>query len=452
MALQRPLIAISAGEFRLAGRCGPSGHSFAAYSNGEIVFVAQRKLAVVISHPIQYYAPVFRALASSKLIDLRVFYTWSQAADSQLFDAGFGTMLAWDIPLTEGYAYQFVANVAARPGPEHFDGFKNPALLSEIEAWGADAVLVYGWCHHSHLRALRYFKGRIPVLFRGDSTLLDRLAWWRKALRRGFLWWVYRHVDVAIAVGSNSTDYFAWCGIPRSRIAIAPHSVDTVRFGENSAIDQQRAEEWRRSLGIKPDAVVFLYAGKFQLKKDPGLLLDAFDTLPAGSQLVYVGSGELETEIRARAATRTDVHFLPFQNQSVMPTVYRLADVFVLPSRGPGETWGLALNEAMASGRAVIASSKVGGARDLIQQGENGWIFESGDGTDLAAILRTAADLGRSGLNSMGMTGQARSARWSTEESARCTAEAVVGCTSANSGGRRLRRRADRIQTIESDR
>jgi glycosyltransferase involved in cell wall biosynthesis len=239
---------------------------------------------------------------------------------------------------------------------------------------------------------------------------------------------VYRHVDVAIAVGSNSREYFAWCGIPRSRIAIAPHSVDTDRFGANSAIDQRRAEEWRLSLGIKPDAVVFLYAGKFQHKKDPGLLLEAFNLLPTGSQLVYVGSGELETAIRARAQTRTDVHFLPFQNQSVMPTVYRLADVFVLPSRGPGETWGLALNEAMASGRAIIASSKVGGARDLIQQGENGWIFESGDGIALAAVLRAAVDLGRDGLNTMGMIGQARSPRWSTEESARRIGEAVEGC------------------------
>ncbi len=427
MALQLPLIAIAAGAFRLAGRCGRSGVCFAAWSNGEIAFVPQRKLAVVVSHPIQYYAPVFRALASSKLIDLRVFYTWSQAADAQLFDVGFGTVLAWDIPLMEGYAYQFVANVAERPGTEHFGGFKNPTLLSEIEAWGADAVLVYGWCHHSHLRALRYFKGRIPVLFRGDSTLLDRRVWWRNALRRGFLWWVYRHVDVAIAVGSNGSEYFAWCGVPRSRIAVAPHSVDTVRFGANSAVDQQRAEEWRLSLGIKPDAVVFLYAGKFQHVKNPGLLLDAFNSLPPGpQQLVYLGSGELESELKARAGARTHVHFLPFQNQSVMPTVYRLADAFVLPSRS--ETWGLALNEAMASGRAIIASSKVGGARDLIQQGENGWIFESGDGTALAAVLRAAVDLGRDGLNTMGMIGQARSPRWSTEESARRIGQAVVGC------------------------
>jgi glycosyltransferase involved in cell wall biosynthesis len=391
--------------------------------------VSKRKLAVVVSHPIQYYAPVFRALTGSETIDLKAFYTWSQAEDTRLFDAGFGTTLQWDVPLTEGYAYQFVANVAERPGPEHFGGFKNPTLISEIEAWGADAVLVYGWCHHSHLQALRYFKGRVPVLFRGDSTLLDRGTWWRNAIRRGFLWWVYRHVDVAIAVGTHSREYFAWCGIPRSQIAMAPHSVDTLRFGENATDSQTRADDWRLSLGITPDAIVFLYAGKFQYKKNPALLLDAFDSLPPGpQQLVYVGAGELEAALKERVGGRSDVHFLPFQNQSVMPTVYRLADAFVLPSRGPGETWGLALNEAMACGCAIIASTKVGAAADLIQQGENGWAFETGDRTALASILRTAVDLGRSGLKRMGIVGQRRSARWSTEESARRIGEAVTGC------------------------
>jgi glycosyltransferase involved in cell wall biosynthesis len=388
----------------------------------------QRKLAIVISHPIQYYAPVFRALAGSGSIDLRVFYTWSQTAEAQLYDAGFGTTLKWDVPLLEGYDYQFVDNVANRPGPEHFRGLKNPSLLREIDVWKPDAVLVYGWYHQSHLKALRHFKGRIPVLFRGDSTLLDRRAWWRNALRRGFLWWLYRHVDVAIAVGSNSIDYFVWCGLPRRRVALAPHSVDTTRFVQNAATEERRALDWRSKLGINPAAVVFLYAGKFQTKKAPGLLLDAFHTLPLGSHLVFVGSGELEAELKVQAAQRNDVHFLPFQNQSVMPEVYRLGDAFVLPSRGPGETWGLGLNEAMASGRAVIASNKVGGARDLIQQGENGWVFESGDERALAAVLSAAMRLGRAGLHAMGAIGQARSTRWSTEESARGIAAAVTAC------------------------
>src|SRR5262249_55824285 len=152
---------------------------------------------------------------------------------------------------------------------------------------------------------------------------------------------------------------------------------------------------------------------KFIDKKDPGLLLDAFTRTTHRAHLVLIGNGALEDTLRARAAGHRNVHFLPFQNQRIMPAVYRLSDLFVLPSRGPGETWVLALNEAMASGRPVIAGSKCGGARDLVDEGINGWVFESGDGEQLMRVLQTALALDRQALLSMGSNARAKSARWS---------------------------------------
>jgi glycosyltransferase involved in cell wall biosynthesis len=396
--------------------------------------MSKQKLAVIATHPIQYYSPVFRTLAMSETVELRVFYTWSQTAKGAVFDQGFQTAVKWDLPLLDGYASEFVPNVAKRPGTDHFWGLQNPMLIQQIEAWQPDALLVYGWNCHSHLQALRHFKGRLPVFFRGDSTLLDRRSWWRKFLRRRFLAWIYSHVDVAIAVGTNNRDYFRWCGLPPERIAFAPHSVDTVRFSADSADNELRATEWRASLDIGPDAVVVIYAGKLQPKKHPTLLLEAFSALNDGSHLVFFGNGVLESELKARAGTHRNVHFLPFQNQSIMPLVYRVGDVFVLPSGGPGETWGLALNEAMACGRAVIASSRVGGACDLIHAGVNGWLFESGDVEGLIHVLRLAVAVGRKGLKEMGASGQALISNWSTEETARRIGEVVAARGTALKG------------------
>jgi glycosyltransferase involved in cell wall biosynthesis len=70
-----------------------------------------------------------------------------------------------------------------------------------------------------------------------------------------------------------------------------------------------------------------------------------------------------------------------------MPVVYRLGDVFVLPSAWQ-ETWGLAINEAMASGRAIIASNKVGCAVDLVKPAENGFIFQFDNPDDLAEKMQ----------------------------------------------------------------
>jgi glycosyltransferase involved in cell wall biosynthesis len=384
------------------------------------------RLAIVSTHPIQYYAPIFQRLAQSLAILPRVFFTWSQTAGANVADPGFGRSITWDIPLLEGYGHEFVENVASRPGTDHFWGLRNPGLIRAIEAWRADAVLVFGWNAAAHLGALLHFDGRIPVFFRGDSTLLDQTSWWRKAARRAVLTWVYRHIDVAVAVGSNNEDYFNWCGVPRHRIAFAPHAIDTQRFSDPDGAHGDQAAQWRRELGIPATARVLLYAGKLVPKKDPLLLLEAFSLCGAPGHLVFVGNGVLEPQLRALAAGRGDIHFLPFQNQRAMPAVYRLGNVFVLPSRGPGETWGLALNEAMASRRPVIAGSKVGGARDLITAGVNGWMFESGNREELKMAAANALTCDETTLGAMGAAAEKGSAGWSIAAAAAGIEAAVL--------------------------
>ena len=92
---------------------------------------------------------------------------------------------------------------------------------------------------------------------------------------------------------------------------------------------------------------------------------------------------------------------MDFQSQQKHPAVYQACDLFCLPSRGPGETWGLAVNEAMASGKAVLVSDKVGCATDLVKEGVNGYVFESGNEGDLFEKLEVlVADKER--LSTMG--------------------------------------------------
>jgi glycosyltransferase involved in cell wall biosynthesis len=384
----------------------------------------RKKLAIVSTHPIQYYAPVFRSLAQSASIHPRVFYTWPQAAAGPIRDPGFAADIRWDIPLMEAYEYELVPNVAREPGSSRFFGIDNPSLVPAIDSWGPDAVLVFGWNLYSHLQALRRFKGRVPVFFRGDSTLLDQRSALRSVVRKHVLRWVYRHVDVAIAVGRNNSDYFRYHGIAPERVCIAPHCVDTRRFAADAPLHAARAAAWRRELGIGEQDRVLLYAGKLIPQKDPLLLLSAFLELAERGHLVFCGNGPLEGEVKRRAAGHPRVHFMPFQNQSAMPAVYRLGDAYVLPSRS--ETWGLGLNEAQACGRAVVAGSRVGGARDLVVQGVNGWLFESGNREDLVRVLATVLSIDRAALESMGETAQRASHAWSTDETARRIAAIVV--------------------------
>jgi glycosyltransferase involved in cell wall biosynthesis len=139
---------------------------------------------------------------------------------------------------------------------------------------------------------------------------------------------------------------------------------------------------------------VFLYAGKLKSKKAPDLLINAFLSLGEENiDLVICGNGELEIKLKSLASGNSNIHFLPFQNQQEMPIIYRIGDVFVLPSRGPGETWGLSVNEAMACGLPAVISRNCGCYPDLIVEGETGFTFINEDELLLKMTLFSDADL-----------------------------------------------------------
>ena len=349
-----------------------------------------KKLAIITTHPIQYHAPLYELLTSRGHLSLKVFYTWGESVLKDKYDPGFGKVVEWDIPLLKGYDFTFLENISTDKGSHHFNGIINPDIIRTIQAYQPDAVLVYGWSFSSHLKLMRAFKGRVPVLFRGDSTLLDEAGGFSRLKRRLFLRWVYRYIDYALYVGKNNADYFLKAGLKERQLVFGPHAIDNDRFACVDDMCLQQASSFRKQLGIPEDHAVFLFAGKFEAKKAPDLLLTAFMEAAMGDSvhLVMTGNGQMQDELKAMSSGNPSVHFLDFQNQAMMPALYRMANIFVLPSRGPGETWGLAVNEAMACGLPVVVSDKCGCAPDLVKEGLNGYIFRSMDRDALKARLR----------------------------------------------------------------
>ncbi len=344
------------------------------------------------------------------------------------FDPGFGKVVEWDIPLLEGYAYEFLENSAADKGSHHFKGIVNPTIIQRIEKYNPDALLIFGWSFQSHLKLLRHYSKKKMILFRGDSTLLDEQPGFRSLLRKLFLKWVYRHIDYALDVGRNNYYYFRKMGLKKNQLVLAPHAIDNKRFSAEGEKKAEQAAVLRRSLGIHAERIVFLFAGKLEEKKDVRTLLNAFKQSGLGhrAELLIVGNGPQEAELKASFNELPSVHFMDFQNQSLMPTVYRMGDVFVLPSKGPGETWGLALNEAMACSKVVLASDRCGGAPDLIDEGLNGYIFRAGDAEGLSARMIQMTDAGRESLNQMGHHSSKKIQSFSFESFCEATEHIVV--------------------------
>ena len=347
------------------------------------------RLAVIVSHPIQYYVPLYRRLAKRSDLDVKVFFTW-HAADGAQQDHGFKREVRWDIPLTEGYEYELMANVARAPGTHHFWGLRNPDLIKRVTEWKPDAVHVTGYALASHLHAMRHFHGKgVPILFRGDSHLLDQKSGIGWQLKRFLLRHLYARVRACLYVGKNNYEYYRRFGVPDSRLFYCPHSIEVERFAEPSQEYEQQARSWRRELEIGEQQRVALFAGKFEAKKRPLDLMKAFaDLREPGLVRMLVGNGPVEREVSEMAASYPRLfRVLPFQNQSRMPIVYRLADVFVLPS-AYNETWGLSVNEAISCGRPVLISDKVGCGADVVDDERLGAIFRDFTACDLGARLR----------------------------------------------------------------
>jgi glycosyltransferase involved in cell wall biosynthesis len=347
-----------------------------------------KKLAIILTHPIQYFSPLFKLLTERGVIQIKVFYTWPQAVKG-FKDKDFGKQIEWDIPLLDGYNYALVKNTSKNPSSKTWRGINTPSLINEVNAYNPDAIMVFGWKLKSHFQLMRYFKGRIPIWFRGDSNLLDEQPGIKTKLRRLILKIVYKYIDKAFYVGQNNFNYYLAHGLKKNQLKFAPHAIDNERFFHDEH-SKEETEKWRSKLGFTNKDRVILFCGKLEPKKNPLFLVNAIinhnKTNEQKVGLVVVGNGILEAEVTKLASQDNNIKILPFQNQSLMPVIYRLGNIFCLPSQGPEETWGLSVNEALASGVAVLVSNKVGCAVDLVSDNV-GRIFKSNDYADFETKL-----------------------------------------------------------------
>lgn len=332
------------------------------------------KLLYIVSHPIQYQAPLLRRIAAEPGIDLRVrFLRIPQASDQAgSWDPGFRRTVRWDVPLRDGYDNELLD-----------DG----ALAGLVK--DADVVWLHGWQGARMRRVLALARkiGR-PVLMRAENTdgAMPDGVWPRSLAKRALLRWVFDRCAAFLAIGSGNHAYYANRGISDDRIFPMPYAVDNDFFAAHAAAARPHRDQLRRQLGLPAEGRVVLYAGKLMRRKYPDVLLRAWRRLAEPQPaLVFVGDGEMRSELEAEALS--GCHLLGFRNQTELPALYDLADIFVLPSRD--EPWGLAVNEAMASGCAVVVSDQVGCAADLVAP-QWGAVVPCGDE---AALCHALAEL-----------------------------------------------------------
>lgn len=353
--------------------------------------MASARIGILTSHPIQYQAPLFRALAPRA--DIAVFFA-HRATPEQQAKAGFGVPFDWDVDLLSGYAHRFLENRAARPGVDRFQAADAPQI-SEIIAEGRfDAFLVLGWHLRAYWQAIRACHGHaVPVLVRGESQLATSRSLVKRSAKQLSHRWIVRQFDALLYIGQRNREYLDHYGVRQDRLFFSPYVVDNAWFSARAA--EARIADRRMRLGIRATEKVMLFVGKLIPKKRPVDLVEALGRLRTqglAARLVVIGSGPLrDAVLQAAAEHRVRVDIIGFQNQTELPQWYALADLLALPSDG-GETWGLVVNEAMACGTPAVVSDAVGCGPDLVDPGKTGAVYPLGDVAGLADAIAGMLD------------------------------------------------------------
>ena len=348
------------------------------------------KIAFFLTHPIQYFSPLFKKLYKNTEIDLTVYY-FSDETTKMFEDKEFNKKIKWDINLLEGYNFEFLKNNSLTPtiNKPPF-GLINFSILKKIKKEKNDIVIIHGWNYISHwIVFLSCFFRKIPVILRSEMSVRQELKkskiklFFKKIIFKKFL---FKKISAFLAIGKENYNFYLYYGVPASKIFFAPYAIDNDRFHEMFNLYKNSREKIKEDEGFGKYKKIVLYVGKLIPKKNPIDLIKAFNMINNKDfALIFIGEGKSRFEIERNIEENSlkNVFIIGFVNQLELWKYYLIADLFVLPS-GIGETWGLVVNEAMNFKLPVIVSDTAGCSADLVIDGANGYKFKEGDIKDLS--------------------------------------------------------------------
>ena len=383
------------------------------------------RLAYLVSHPIQYQAPLLRRIALESDIDLTVLFG-SDFSVRGYRDEGFGVGVKWDIPLLDGYKHEFLPRL--RDGNDVSVLMPlNYGIVSRLCGDGGDpafdALWVHGYASANSMHGMIAAKALgIPVLLRAESWLQDRgRSGVKLALKHAFFAGLELMVDGVLPIGTVNAEYWRYYFGDDVQQFLMPYAVDNGYFAQRAGEAKAGRASLQAELGLDALRPVILFASKLQARKHCDHLIEAYARLsPAPGTdpkpyLVIVGDGEERAALERQAAATgfSSIRFCGFRNQSELPRFFDLATTFVLPSQH--EPWGLIVNEVMNAARPAIVSDDVGSAVDLIEDGVTGCIYPVGDVEALTHALRRVLDT-PGVAEAMGQRAFARIQSWGFEE------------------------------------
>jgi glycosyltransferase involved in cell wall biosynthesis len=355
------------------------------------------KVAIVVSHAIQHFCPLYRAVASAG-VDLRVFFG-SSAGLKEYWDPAFNATIRWDMDLLGGYESEFVAG-ADDVSPAGLVPASD--LTDRLRRFDPAIVYVHGFYHPLCRQAFFWALGhRRRIFYWADSEHRQQRNWLSLLRKQLTLRPLFSRVDAFLTVGDCNEAYYISYGVPRRKLFRSPCAIDSPAIERALAERERHRAEIRKRLQVPEDALLAIAVGKLIARKRPRDVLEAaiaLDRNPAARRVVvaWLGDGPDKPEIEtlAAGAGRDCVRLPGFIGVDELPAFYVGADLLLHPAAA--DPHPLAIGEAITAGLPIIVSDRVGcvGPSDDVREGQNGILYPCGDLAALERALRRISDDG----------------------------------------------------------
>ena len=353
------------------------------------------KLAIVVSHPIQHFVHLYRALAAEPSIELKVFFC-SKIGLKPYFDVDMNQQITWAMDLLSGYDHEFL------PEADRIDKtswkLNNPSVGAALSKFAPDVLLVYGYSQITQLRALAWARMKgVPVLMKSDTNAVEHRHPAQAFVRSLVLRRLLRQVSGFITVGDQNETMLASLDVPRGKMYRTPFPIDETVYREYATRRSEMRSELRNRFQIADGFVIGLYVGKLSVRKRGIDVVEALTRVaePTAARLhiIFCGNGSEMDVLEARIReTGVNASLAGFVNVDALPSYYAGSDFLVHPSgKDPHPLVG---SEASAVGLPLVLSDRVGliGPTDIARPGVNTLVFPCGDVDALAAAMSRLVD------------------------------------------------------------
>jgi glycosyltransferase involved in cell wall biosynthesis len=351
------------------------------------------RVAVIQSHPIQYFAPLFREVSRRGEVVLRVLFC-SDWGLEEYRDPGFGVSFRWDIDLVGGYDHELLP-IARKPKTMMPWELDNPTVGEALARFRPDVIELSGYVAFTNWRALAWARRHdVRVMFVSDSELIHPRRWPVRLAKELFVRGFFSQLDGALPIGSANAAYYRHYGLPAALLHPCPIPTDGARFRASEAERVTRRAQARAELGLGEHDFVFGTVGKLVARKRHDDVIRALLALPPEVRarrrvrVLVVGEGEERPRLEALARQANGAVVLSgFANQSRMPALYAALDALVVAS--DEDPYGLVASEALFAALPILASDRVGcvGPASAVRPDENGFVFPARDVAALAAVM-----------------------------------------------------------------